>query len=25
VKYQRDPAAVAFLLMTAAGRKPRHD
>jgi hypothetical protein len=24
IKYQADPAAVAFLLMTAAGRKPRH-
>ena len=24
VKYQSDPPAVAFLLMTAAGRKPRH-
>jgi hypothetical protein len=24
IKYQSDPAAVAFLLMTAAGRKPRH-
>jgi hypothetical protein len=25
LKYQSDPAAVSFLLMTAAGRKPRHD
>ena len=24
MKYQADPPAVAFLLMTAAGRKPRH-
>lgn len=24
IKYQPDPAAVAFLLLTAAGRKPRH-
>jgi hypothetical protein len=24
VKYQSDPPAVSFLLMTAAGRKPRH-
>ena len=25
MKYQSDPAAVSYLLMTAAGRKPRHD
>lgn len=24
IKYQSDPAAVSFLLLTAAGRKPRH-
>ncbi len=24
MKYQSDPAAVTYLLMTAAGRKPRH-
>ena len=25
IKYLSDPPAVSFLLMTAAGRKPRHD
>jgi hypothetical protein len=25
IKYQADPAAVAYLLLTAAGRKPRDD